>query len=139
MIDAATLREIEAIFIAHRSAPAIRDRDTGLVYLMRCGDFMKIGHSIDPVRRLSGLQGSCPQLVTLCGCAPGCRRVEADIHRMLIKRGLGFRREWFTYDKTVANALLDLFKRWGSVDQKSLRGRLPLAAKTASTLDSKRV
>lgn len=135
MNDAVTVSEIEDIFIAHRGAPSIVG-GSGYVYLMRCGAFMKIGHSINPVRRLSSLQGNCPNLVTLQGYAPGCRRVEADLHRLLIRRGLSFRREWFTYDAKVAGALIDVFQRWGVADRTAHAKRLPAAAKPASTLDS---
>lgn len=132
MSEPLTIDDIESVFIRHRRDAVMRGAD-GYVYLMRCGDFMKIGHSLDPRLRLSGLQSGCPYIVTLYGYVKGCRRVEADIHRLLTAKGLGYRKEWFRHDAATVAVFLDLFKRWGVADRTSFRRRTPTAVKQQSS------
>jgi hypothetical protein len=90
---------------------------------MRCGDYMKLGHSTHPESRLSGIQVDCPYQVTLLGYMRGCRRVEADMHRLLLREGLRHRGEWFKFDQQSSDAIIEVFGMFGSAKAKRIPPR----------------
>jgi len=80
------------------------------VYCFRLGEFVKIGMSVDPYKRLKQLQTSLPHdLVPLymVECM-GARNLESDVHSILAH--LKEKREWFKYTHEVD----DLFKSLGA-------------------------
>lgn len=78
------------------------------VYFARCGEFMKIGHSSSPKRRLSEFSGSSPHDVTLILVLPthSPGRLEKALHaRFAADR---HRLEWFR----LSDQLLDFVERY---------------------------
>jgi hypothetical protein len=68
----------------------------GWVYIIRSGDFVKIGYSLNPIERLNSLQVSSPNKMELLWQEPGGLQNEAAYHlrfRAHYERG-----EWFRYE-----------------------------------------
>lgn len=70
------------------------------VYFIAAGDEMKIGHSADPLARISQLQVGCPQKLKLIHVVhePDLQRredLEGWLHEMFAPQHL--RAEWFTF------------------------------------------
>lgn len=72
---------------------------TGFVYFLRCGDFVKIGFSAQPKRRLRHLQTATPFDFELLGMHPGLRWQEQQLHKIFAS--LRHRHEWFRVDQTI--------------------------------------
>lgn len=66
---------------------------TGFVYFLRCGDFVKIGYSENPKRRLLHLQTATPYDFELIGAHKGSREQEQYLHKTFAH--LRHRHEWF--------------------------------------------
>lgn len=66
---------------------------TGFVYFLRCGEFVKVGYSRQPKKRLATLQTATPHDVELLGRLPGTMAQERAVHRCL--QHLHHRNEWF--------------------------------------------
>lgn len=57
---------------------------------------VKIGHAINPYKRMQDLQGACPCKLKLLATMPGGARLERQIHRFFAH--LNIRGEWFNLD-----------------------------------------
>lgn len=65
------------------------------VYLMRCGDYVKVGISSDPEKRARFLQSTCPYQVEVIASfkVENPKEIEARMHERLIAHR--HRNEWF--------------------------------------------
>jgi hypothetical protein len=72
---------------------------TGFVYFLRCGDFVKIGFSADPQRRLRYLQTATPFDFELLGYHAGTKWHEQRLHKVFAS--LRHRHEWFRADQNL--------------------------------------
>lgn len=64
-----------------------------LIYVLECGDSIKVGIAKDVPKRIASLQTGNPKRLYLLHVLPGDRRIEKALHRKLRKaRGIG---EWF--------------------------------------------
>lgn len=72
---------------------------TGFVYFLRCGDFVKIGFSANPKRRLRYLQTAMPFNFELLGAHPGTKWHEQQLHKIFAS--LRHRHEWFCADQAI--------------------------------------
>lgn len=93
--------------------PAVRSRRSamtqGFVYLVRCGDFVKIGHSVHhPDNRVVGMQVGTPHQLTLVAVVPGGRDLERSLHATF--EHLETRGEWFT----AAPEIFAMFDKMGA-------------------------
>lgn len=71
----------------------------GFVYFLRCGDFVKIGYSTDPQRRLRYLQTATPFSFEILGAHVGTRQHEQQLHKIFAP--LRHRHEWFRIDQCI--------------------------------------
>lgn len=101
-VDAAGLTEYEAF---------LGQEFTGKVYLVRCGDRVKIGFTTHWERRFRVLKTACPHPVTVIAVMPGNRILERILHVGLSE----YRRhgEWFEETGEVAS-LTEALKRFGA-------------------------
>lgn len=76
--------------------------------------FIKIGHSFDPERRLKQLQTASPVALKLIGIRPGSKHVERLFHRQL--REFRQEGEWFEIVSRKAVMLIELLcsEHWDS-------------------------
>lgn len=83
---------------------------SGFVYIIRCGDFVKIGHSKNPKRRIKDMDACLPIEPILLATFPARRFLETRLHFHL--RHHRVRSEWFRWceeiAEIVANGLPDL-------------------------------
>ena len=80
---------------ARRSLPSAMQARRGYVYIVRAGHFVKIGHSVDPKRRLAELSGSAPTAPELLFWFRGGTDLEHKLHREF--EACHHRLEWFFY------------------------------------------
>jgi hypothetical protein len=71
----------------------------GYVYFIRQGDWVKIGYSANPHKRLSGLQTSNPKPLTLLKTIKADQSYEKHLHNQLMYANV--RGEWFDYEKVT--------------------------------------
>lgn len=76
---------------------------TGYVYAVRCGKFVKIGWSEDPLRRAVKINSDNPRPCTLMGYFPATRADEAKIQTDL--REYRTHSEWFRWQGPVIAAV----------------------------------
>jgi hypothetical protein len=75
-----------------------------VIYFIRSGDFVKIGHCVrDPIRRLGKLQVGNPMTLELIAMADGDREEERNWHARF--RTLHVRGEWFRLDEPLRKAI----------------------------------
>jgi hypothetical protein len=58
-----------------------RKRAAAVVYFLRCGDFVKIGYSYDPRKRIEKIQVWSPHDCELMGIAAGGPALEKTLHK----------------------------------------------------------
>jgi len=71
---------------------------TCYVYLIRAGDFIKIGHAKDPENRLAGMQTGSPHQLDLIAKMPFQTKLIAHEYELELHRRLAdfhYRGEWF--------------------------------------------
>lgn len=76
---------------------------TGFIYFMRAGDFVKIGHSINPRRRLQHLTMASPHELGLEACHPGTKKDERALHQLLAAHR--HKGEWFACCPQIDNII----------------------------------
>ncbi len=75
---------------------------TGFIYFIRCGDFVKVGYSVNPKRRHQQLAASTPHNLVLVATYPGTQFIETKLHRYLAAyRYRKDRREWFVWCEAI--------------------------------------
>ena len=100
-----------------RSFPDDEDElPAGYVYVLRCGDHVKIGYSTNMMARLRQFQTHAPDYVHLIVMMRGDRRYEKELHRRFSDHRV--RGEWFTLE--VLPGIFDL------IEQESLNRELAL-------------
>lgn len=100
MNEAGTDLKIDKQLTRPRS-PTVPEK--GFVYFIRAGDFIKIGFSDDPRKRLAALQSAHPHLLEMIGFMPGTMDDEYRIH--CIFGLLHVRGEWFNDDPSIREFL----------------------------------
>lgn len=84
-------------------------KPTGL-YVIRCGDFIKVGAATHPYARMSDMQNGNPHTLELVLFAPGAAGAEKAIHARLKK--WHHHREWFRMDKALERAIRIAARRY---------------------------
>jgi hypothetical protein len=69
------------------------------IYVIRCGDFIKIGHALTPERRLREMRIGCPYPMEMLHVVDGRIALEKELHRAFRLHRL--RREWFKIEGRV--------------------------------------
>ena len=80
-----------------------------MIYFIQSGDNgpIKIGYTDNNIEnRLSGLQVSCPEKLTLLGCVDGDIYIEVALHKLF--KTLRIRGEWFSSDPYLLKCIRDL-------------------------------
>lgn len=72
---------------------------SGFIYIIRCGNFAKVGYSADPKRRLKALAAANPSDLTLLASYPGTTFDETHLHAYLAP--CRHRGEWFRWSKAI--------------------------------------
>lgn len=75
----------------------------GWIYFVRVQDFVKIGFTVDPQKRLLELQTASPFSLELLCQHEGNRNKEAELHRRFAKYRVRPDGEWFHLDQEVKN------------------------------------
>lgn len=73
-------------------------KDSSFVYFIKCENFIKIGKSINPFKRLNALQASNPLDLDLIYYFFSDEIKEPDMQTFFYGHGKHHRREWFFYD-----------------------------------------
>lgn len=76
-----------------------RGKLTGWVYFIRCGEFIKIGFSTDPRRRLADIQSHMPHDAELLLAFAASEKVERQLHRKF--GAMRHRNEWFRAEQAL--------------------------------------
>lgn len=79
--------------------PAGSSSVRGVIYFIRCGDFVKIGYAKNPKQRLAALQVGNPHDLELIGTLPLAPGRELMLHHLL--QDHHHRGEWFRWNETV--------------------------------------
>lgn len=70
-----------------------------MIYFIETNGMVKIGHSCDPVKRLTSLATGCPTRCTLIGVVDGGLKEERELHRKF--KDLHSHGEWFRFEKPI--------------------------------------
>ena len=66
-----------------------------MIYFFKFQDYVKIGYSINPIKRVSAIQVDLPEKIEVLGIIKGDRKLEKHLHDVFMShRSSG---EWFTY------------------------------------------
>lgn len=76
-----------------------------VVYFVRMGTFVKIGHTLDVASRMKTIQTSCPGDIHLMQLVPGSAEIERAFHRRFHR--YNSKGEWFAIMGTLATFLKD--------------------------------
>jgi excisionase family DNA binding protein len=79
--------------------------DGGFVYFMRCREIVKIGYSVEPVRRRGELQDHIPFDLDLLGYVASSAKAERALHSALAAIRHNRLREWFVLTPTLEGAI----------------------------------
>lgn len=77
-----------------------------MIYLIRSGQYVKIGISECPRKRIASIQTSNPEPIELLATAPGGRELEARLHSRFAN--LRHNREWFHDDISIREEIARL-------------------------------
>jgi Arm DNA-binding domain/Meiotically up-regulated gene 113 len=96
---AARLAVIDLKYVLDQNSLASEERSGAidLVYFIKIGGVVKIGHTIRIEQRLRDLRGATSEKVTLLACFPGGERLEKQIHRHLEFARIPKTKEFFEY------------------------------------------
>lgn len=89
----------------HHPAEAVADvllleHASQVVYVLRAGDRVKIGHTLDLARRVSELQVGCPDQLEVLLAIPGDPSDESYLHERFAAQWV--RGEWYRLDETIS-------------------------------------
>lgn len=70
-----------------------------MIYFVLSGDFVKIGHSVNPEKRLTVLSTGCPTECKMIGVMPGNQPDEAKVHKQFSH--LRTKGEWFRFSPEI--------------------------------------
>jgi len=111
------MNEAIAKYVDSKIVEVENRRDASLVYFIKAGRRIKIGQSLDPVRRLSSIRsgyaqmpkGLDPSKAKLLATEPGGQRREQELHRQFADiRVAG---EWFEHGPELKIYLSELHRR----------------------------
>jgi len=85
------------------------ERTIDKIYLISDGDYVKIGFSKDPDKRLNQLQIGSPRKLKLLAAFPGGREVELKLHEIMERKRI--RGEWFELNFEDIMKIFRRFKR----------------------------
>lgn len=88
--------EVEAALGVLRDARAQRRGKQGYVYCITDGEYLKIGYSVNPRKRVAELQTGNARPLSLVAYKPGTEADEAALHAKYIKKNA--LQEWFHID-----------------------------------------
>ncbi len=91
--------EVEAALGVLRDAKAQRDGRQGYVYCITDGEYIKIGYSVAPEKRIAELQTGNARPLALLGKVEGTLADEAALHSKYIKQNV--LAEWFRLDPSI--------------------------------------
>ena len=80
--------------------PPLEIRNGEVTYVMRCGDYVKIGHSIDPEKRRLSFTPGNPLEITIIATFPCGELYERFLHIKF--KGHWHRDEWFRIEGDIA-------------------------------------
>lgn len=96
-------------------------RTAAYIYVMRCGEFLKIGMAADPRRRLESFQIGNPLPVEIAHKRLVSRwyakHIESACHRALAAHA--HRNEWFRCDLALAKAVIRHAAFWGQQKERA--------------------
>jgi hypothetical protein len=95
----------------HHTPPKNNDA-VGYVYMIRCGDWIKVGYSTRPGNRIADIATSQPHRVTSIVVVPGSRRDEQRALGAL--KSVRLNGEWCAYT-AIADAIMTRSMRFGRV------------------------
>lgn len=75
-----------------------------MIYFIETQGMVKIGHSVDPLKRFTMLATGCPSRCTLIGVAEGGRPEEKALHKKF--SGLHSHGEWFRFEQPINEYLV---------------------------------
>ncbi len=78
---------------AARKLPTTIRSNSGYVYMIRSGYFIKIGHSNDPASRLKSISTATPDDCEVLFCIPGDVKLERRLHTEFA--ACHYKKEWF--------------------------------------------
>lgn len=79
--------------VVARGDRVLKQKSEGYVYFVQCDAFVKIGHSLEPRRRIGHIATNSPHECTLIGMAAGGNRLEKELHAKFAEHR--HRGEWF--------------------------------------------
>jgi hypothetical protein len=100
-----------------------------LIYFIKCNNYVKIGRSIDPKRRLADLQTGNPFKLTLIRTLNEKDFEESTLHKKFNR--FRVRGEWFRYSETIKMFVANSGKQKRKIKKKKRR-------KVSSTRKNKR-
>lgn len=72
-----------------------------MIYFVQCNNYIKIGNSTNPRKRLSDMQTASPYKLKLLKTIPGDYAEEERLHKKF--RGIRVNGEWFCAEKRLLN------------------------------------
>lgn len=86
----------------------IREWDIGYIYLVKAGDYFKVGTSTLPEQRIQLIRTDNPieTEVLYLGKTHSMNEVEKMVHDWLKEDGYHIRGEWFRYSEEIANLVI---------------------------------
>lgn len=79
-----------------------------MVYFIKCGKRVKIGHAMDPRSRLRDLQVGNPEKLELLMVIEGGRRTECEIHKRFAEQRLAG--EWFRIEGDLREYMAKVYR-----------------------------
>jgi hypothetical protein len=89
---------------APTQVPAATQEKAGFVYFLRCAEWLKIGYSNSPSRRMREIVTRSPYAVTSMAAVRGSRHDEKLIHQALANHRING--EWFSYSAPAAEIMI---------------------------------
>ncbi len=80
-----------------------------VVYFIQCGEFIKIGFTVEPAKRIAAIQTSSPHEIKLLGTMKGGPETEKAMHAQF--KHLRHRGEWFRVDEELTTEIRRLTRK----------------------------
>lgn len=90
-----------------------------MIYFIQCKNFVKIGYSRDPNKRLKKLQTGNPVKMKIIATLPGAYKTEDGLHEAY--RKLKVRGEWFKYKGNLKDGVRALTDPRNTIEVKDVR------------------
>jgi hypothetical protein len=86
-----------------------KQRPQSVVYILRCGDYIKIGYSLNFVRRLEALRSTSPHDVLVIATMGGGKSLELQLHKQFA--AYRHHHEWFRNEGELAEYVKGLLPK----------------------------